>query len=87
MTEEREKALSAILTLAENNFQFRKEVIDNLEDTIRDWGFVLNAVEMREVRRQHSQWAGMSDFEILEQLGKLHTQLGLPGFPPPDRRR
>lgn len=78
MAEIREKVLSALVTLAENNPLFREEAIDNLENTIRDWGFVLTAEEMEGVQAHH-RLAGMSDADILRELVRLHR--GLPGFP------
>ena len=78
MAEIREKVLSAIVTLAENNPLFREEAIDNLEIAIRDWGFVLTAEEMEGVQAHH-RLAGMSDADILRELTRLHR--GLPGFP------
>jgi hypothetical protein len=78
MAEMREKVLSALVTLAENNTRFREEAIDNLENTIRDWGFVLTAEEMEGVRSHH-RLAGMSDADLLRELDRLHR--GLPGFP------
>jgi len=74
----REKVLSALVTLAENNPLFREEAIDNLENAIRDWGFILAAEEMEGVHA-HRRLAGMSDADILRELGRLHR--GLPGFP------
>lgn len=73
----REKVLSALVTLAENNPLFREEAIDNLENAIRDWGFVLTAEEMEGVQNHH-RLAGMSDADILRELARLHR--GLPGF-------
>ncbi len=78
MAEIREKVLSALVTLAENNPRFREEAIDNLENTIRDWGFVLTAEEM-EGLQSHHRLAGMSDADLLRELNRLHR--GLPGFP------
>ena len=83
MAEIREKVLSALVTLAENNPLFREEAIDNLENTIRGWGFVLTAEEMEEVQ-DHHRLAGMSDADILRELARLHR--GLPGFPGALRR-
>ena len=78
MAEIREKVLSALVTLAENNPLFREEAIDNLEIAIRDWGFVLTAEEIEGVQAHH-RLAGMSDADILRELVRLHR--GLPGFP------
>jgi hypothetical protein len=78
MAEIREKVLSALVTLAENNTQFREEAMDNLENTIRDWGFVLTAEELERVQAHH-RLVGMSDADILRELRRLHR--GLPGFP------
>lgn len=78
MAEIREKVLSALVTLAENNPLFREEAIGDLENTIRDWGFVLTAEEMEGVQAHH-RLAGMSDADILRELVRLHR--GLPGFP------
>ena len=83
MAEIREKVLSALVTLAENNPLFREEAIDNLENTIRGWGFVLTAEEMEGVQAHH-RLAGMSDADILRELVRLHR--GLPGFPGALRR-
>ena len=83
MAEIREKVLSAIVTLAENNPLFREEAIDNLEIAIRDWGFVLTAEEMERVQYHH-RLAGMSDADILRELARLHR--GLPGFPGVQRK-
>jgi hypothetical protein len=74
----REKVLRALVTLAETNPLFREQAIENLEDTIREWGFVLTAEEMRGVRDYH-RLAAMSDADILRELTRLHR--GLPGFP------
>jgi hypothetical protein len=78
MAEIREKVLSALVTLAENNALFREEAMDNLENTISDWGFVLSAEELERVRAHH-RLADMSDADILRELRRLHR--GLPGFP------
>jgi hypothetical protein len=74
----REKVLRALVTLAETNPLFREQAIDNLENAIRDWGFVLTAEEMQGVQ-DHHRLAGMSDADILRELTRLHR--GLPGFP------
>jgi hypothetical protein len=75
--------LSALVTLTENNPLFREEAIDNLENAIRDWGFVLTAEEIERVQ-SHYRLAGMSDADILRELGRLHR--GLPGFPGVQRK-
>jgi hypothetical protein len=85
MAEKRRKVFSALVTLAENDPRFRKEVINNLEDTIRDWGFVLTAEEMYDVQAAHRSWADKSDAQILRELADLRE--GLAGFPEGPRRR
>jgi hypothetical protein len=83
MAEIRVKVLSALVTLAENNPLFREEAIDNLENTIRDWGFILTAEETEGVQA-HYRLAGMSDADILRELVRLHR--GSPGFPGVQRK-
>ncbi len=83
MAEMRVKVLSALVTLAENNPLFREEAIDNLENTIRDWGFILTAEETEGVQA-HYRLAGMSDADILRELVRLHR--GSPGFPGVQRK-
>ena len=83
MAEIRAKVLSALVTLAENNPLFREQAIDNLENTIRNWGFVLTAEEMERIQ-DHHRLAGMSDADIIRELARLHR--GLPGFPGVQRK-
>jgi hypothetical protein len=64
MAEMRENVLKALLTLAEYNPEFREQAIDNPENAIRDWGFVLTAEEMAEVKKYHRHVAGSSDRRV-----------------------
>lgn len=74
----REKALSALTTLALNDEQFRGEAIYDLEGTLVSYGFSLNEQEMQLVTDFHSRVANMNDEDLLEELNSLP---GSPGGP------
>jgi hypothetical protein len=68
MEEIRLEALKALTILAIYDDQFRRGVIDDLEDTLRRYGFDLTEPEMERVRRAHEGIAGMTDEDLASEL-------------------
>lgn len=64
----REDALRGLTILAINDRRFRSEAVNDLEGTLRRYGYDLNDQEMEEVRNFHSSVANMNDEEIVREL-------------------
>ena len=71
MAEIREKALGALTTQAIHDDQFRSEAINDLEGTLRRYGFGLNEQEIQLVRDFQSRVAHMSDEDVLKEVNLL----------------
>lgn len=64
MEEIRLEALKGITVLAIHDDQFRRGVIDDLESTLRRYGYELTGQEMERLRRAHRDIAGWSDEDV-----------------------
>ena len=61
MEEIRLEALKGLTILAIHDDQFRRGVIDDLEGTLRRYGYDLSSQEMNRLREAHAEIAGWSD--------------------------
>jgi len=70
MEEIRLEALKGLTILAIHDDQFRRGVIDDLEGTLRRYGYDLTDPEMERVRRAHEGIAGMNDTDLARALNE-----------------
>jgi hypothetical protein len=68
MEEIRLEALKGLTILAIHDEQFRSRVIDDLEGTLRRYGYALNEQEMQRVRYAHEEIAGMTAEDLAREL-------------------
>ena len=68
MEEIRLEALKGLTILAIHDDQFRRGAIDDLEGTLRRYGFDLTEQEMERVRYAHEEVSGRSDEDILREM-------------------
>ena len=68
MEEIRLEALKGLTVLAIHDDQFRRGAIDDLEGTLRRYGFDLTEQEMERVRYAHEEVSGRSDEDILREM-------------------
>jgi hypothetical protein len=66
--EERLEALKGLTILALHDGQFRRGAIDDLEGTLRRYGFDLTDREMERLRVAQREGAEMSDDDLVEEL-------------------
>jgi len=69
MEEIRLEALKGLTILAIYDDQFRRGVMDDLDGTLRRYGFDLTGQEMERLRDAHREIAGMSDADLARELG------------------
>ena len=62
------EALKGLTILAIHDDQFRRGVIDDLEGTLRRYGYDLTDQEMERLRRAHERNAGRSDEDLAREL-------------------
>jgi hypothetical protein len=68
MGEIRLEALKGITVLAMHDDQFRRGAIDDLEGTLRRYGYDLTDQEMQRLRNAHEEVSGMSDEDIVREM-------------------
>jgi hypothetical protein len=68
MEEIRLEALKGLTVLAIHDDQFRRGAIDDLEGTLRRYGFDLTPQEMERVRDAHEDISGRSDEDVLREM-------------------
>jgi hypothetical protein len=68
MEEIRLEALKGITVLAIHDDQFRRGAIDDLEGTLRRYGYDLTDQEMERLRNAHEEVSGMSDEDIVREM-------------------
>jgi hypothetical protein len=68
MEEIRLEALKGLTVLAIHDDQFRRGVIDDLDGTLRRYGYELTDQEMERLRRAHEEIAGMSDEDLVREM-------------------
>jgi hypothetical protein len=69
MEEIRLEALKGLTILAIHDDQFRRGVMDDLDGTLRRYGYDLTGQEMERLRDAHREIAGMSDADLARELG------------------
>jgi hypothetical protein len=69
MEEIRLEALKGLTILAIHDDQFRRGVMDDLDGTLRRYGYDLTGQEMERLRDAHRRIAGMSDADLARELG------------------
>ena len=69
MEEIRLEALKGLTILAIHDDQFRRGVMDDLDGTLRRYGYDLTGQEMERLRAAHREIAGMSDADLARELG------------------
>jgi hypothetical protein len=69
MEEIRLEALKGLTILAIHDDQFRRGVMDDLDGTLRRYGYDLTGQEMERLRDAHREIAGMSDADLARDLG------------------
>jgi hypothetical protein len=68
MEEIRLEALKGITILAMHDDQFRRGAIDDLEGTLRRYGYDLTDQEMQRLRNAHEEISGMSDEDLVREM-------------------
>jgi hypothetical protein len=74
MEEIRLEALKGLTVLAMHDDQFRRGAIDDLEGTLRRYGFDLTDQEMERVRNAHEDISGRSDEDVLREMREGEQQ-------------
>jgi hypothetical protein len=75
MEEIRLEALKGITVLAIHDDQFRRAVMDDLEGTLRRYGYELTDQEMERLRRAQRDIAGWSDEDLARFLRERETRV------------
>lgn len=75
MDEIRLEALKGITILATHDDQFRRGAVDDLEGTLRRYGFDLTEGELERLRSAQEEVAGRSDEDIAEELRSREARL------------
>ena len=77
MEEIRLEALKGLTVLAIHDDQFRRGAMDDLEGTLRRYGYDLTDQEMERLRQAHEEFSGRSDEDLLSEMreGEQRAQL------------
>lgn len=70
MDEIRLEALKGLTILAIHDDQFRRGAIDDLEGTLRRYGYDLTDQEMERLRQAHEEISGRSDEDLVRELSE-----------------
>jgi hypothetical protein len=70
MEEIRLEALKGLTVLAIHDDQFRRGAIEDLEGTLRRYGYDLTDQEMERLRHAHEEISGMSDEDLVRGLSE-----------------
>jgi ribosome-binding protein aMBF1 (putative translation factor) len=75
MEEIRLEALKGLTILAIHDGQFRRRVMDDLEGTLRRYGYELTDQEMERLRRAQMDIAGWSDEDLARSLREREARV------------
>jgi hypothetical protein len=75
MEEIRLEALKGLTILAIHDDQFRRGVIDDLDGTLRRYGYDLTGQEMERLRRAHRDIVGTSDEDLARELSERQQRV------------